>query len=51
VIVGRAAITTLHPGREIPGADRPGGDILSGLEGMSILGIPPENDEAETARR
>jgi cell wall-associated NlpC family hydrolase len=41
VIVGRAAVTTLHPGRELHGAD----DLLSGLEGMVLLGEPPENGE------
>ncbi len=50
VIVGRAAVTTLHPGRELPGADRPGGDILSGLEGMSLLGIPSDSREEGTPR-
>ena len=46
VIVGRAAVTTLHPGRELPGAD----DLLSGLEGMVLLGEPPENGESTPPR-
>ncbi|MCE5265943.1 MAG: SH3 domain-containing protein [Deltaproteobacteria bacterium] len=41
VIVGRAAVTTLHPGRELRNWDFPRADILSGLEGMVFLGEPP----------
>ena len=42
VIVGRAAVTTLHPGRELRNWDFPRADILSGLEGMVFLGEAPE---------
>ncbi len=38
VIVGRAAVTTLHPGRELSGRDLPRADV----EGMTLLGEPPE---------
>lgn len=43
IIVGHAAVTTLHPGRELPNGERAGSDILSGLEGMTLVGEPPEN--------
>ena len=43
IIVGRAAITTLHPGGELPNLDSPRADRLFGLEGMTLLGEPPEN--------
>jgi cell wall-associated NlpC family hydrolase len=42
VIVGRAAVTTLHPGRELQNLDLPGADRLDGLEGMVFLGEPPD---------
>lgn len=38
VIVGRAAVTTLQPGRELSGGERPRADV----EGMTLLGEPPE---------
>ncbi|MHB8770432.1 MAG: NlpC/P60 family N-terminal domain-containing protein [Syntrophales bacterium] len=38
VIVGRAAVTTLQPGREFSGRDLPRADV----EGMTLLGEPPE---------
>ncbi len=38
VIVGRAAVTTLQPGREFSGRDVP----RAGVEGMTLLGEPPE---------
>jgi cell wall-associated NlpC family hydrolase len=38
VIVGRAAVTTLHPGRELSGSDLPRTDV----EGMTLLGEQPE---------
>jgi len=44
VIVGRAAVTTLHPGRELRNLDLPGADRLYGLRGMVILGEPPSGD-------
>jgi len=44
VIVGRAAVTTLHPGRELRNLDLPGADRLYGLGGMVILGEPPSDD-------
>jgi hypothetical protein len=43
IIVGRASITTLHPGSELPNLDLPRGDVLHGLEGMTLLGEPPES--------
>ena len=39
LIVGRAAVTTLQPGRELSGRDLPRTDV----EGMTFLGEPPEN--------
>jgi cell wall-associated NlpC family hydrolase len=39
IIVGRAAVTTLHPGRELSGRDLPRTDV----EGITLLGEPPEN--------
>jgi cell wall-associated NlpC family hydrolase len=36
-VVGQAAITTLHPGAELPDLDRPQGDFLHRLEGMTLL--------------
>jgi len=44
VIVGRAAITTLHPGRELQNLDLPRFGILYGLEGMVFLGELPSDD-------
>ncbi|MCX5839103.1 MAG: hypothetical protein NTW71_11385 [Deltaproteobacteria bacterium] len=44
VIVGRAAVTTLHPGRELRNLDLPGSDRLYGLGGMVILGEPPSDN-------
>ena len=42
IIVGRASVTTLHPGRELPDLDLPRADVLHGLGGMTLLGEPPE---------
>ncbi len=39
VIVGRAAVTTLQPGRELS----PGAPARAGVEGMTLLGEPPES--------
>ena len=47
IIVGRAAVTTLHPGGELPNLDSPRAGLLSGLEGMTLLGEPPENGTAK----
>jgi hypothetical protein len=47
IIVGRAAVTTLHPGGELPNLDSLRGGLLSGLEGMTLLGEPPENGTAK----
>jgi cell wall-associated NlpC family hydrolase len=44
VIVGRAAVTTLHPGHELQSLDLPRVGILYGLEGMVFLGEPPSDD-------
>jgi cell wall-associated NlpC family hydrolase len=41
LIVGRASVTTLHPGRELPDLD-PGADLLRGLGGMVLLGETPD---------
>jgi hypothetical protein len=45
VVVGRAAVTTLHPGRELSVRDLPRTDV----EGMTLLGEPPETVAAPTA--
>jgi hypothetical protein len=43
VIVGRAAVTTLNPGRELRTPDLPrDGNLYYGLEGMVFLGEPPD---------
>ncbi len=39
VIVGRAAVTTLQPGRELSA----GAPARAGVEGMTLLGEPPES--------
>jgi hypothetical protein len=44
IVVGRAAVTTLHPGRELQNLDLPRAGLLSGLEGMVFLGEPPSDD-------
>jgi len=44
VIVGRAAVTTLHPGRELQNRGFTVADRLHGLAGMVILGEPPTDD-------
>ena len=36
-VVGHAAITTLHPGAELPDLDDPDGDMLNRVEGMTLL--------------
>jgi len=36
-VVGHAAITTLHPGAELPDADLSTGDLLTKVEGMTLL--------------
>jgi cell wall-associated NlpC family hydrolase len=38
IVVGRTAITTLFPGRELPRIDTARADILSGLGGMVFVG-------------
>ncbi len=43
VIVGRAAVTTLQPGRELSGGDLPRADV----EGMTLLGEPPEAEPTQ----
>ena len=43
IIVGRAAVTTLHPGRELQNLDSPRAGLLYGLEGMVFLGEPPDD--------
>ena len=42
-IVGRAAITTLYPGREFNAAADPEGPYLAYLQGMILLGPPADN--------
>ena len=44
LIVGRAAVTTLQPGRELSGRDLPRTDI----EGITLLGERPENGMAQS---
>jgi hypothetical protein len=39
-IVGMSAITTLHPGAELPDAD-PGEDLVNRVKGMTLLGQVP----------
>jgi hypothetical protein len=36
-VVGHAAITTLHPGAELPDIDLPTGDLLTKVEGITLL--------------
>ena len=36
-VVGHAAITTLHPGAELPNRQLPDDDLLNRLEGMTLL--------------
>jgi hypothetical protein len=43
LVVGRTAITSLYPGRELPDIDAKRANILSGLAGMTILGEQNEN--------
>jgi hypothetical protein len=43
-IVGHAAITTLHPGIEFQDGDKPEGDYLNGILGMTLL-VNPGNPE------
>jgi cell wall-associated NlpC family hydrolase len=42
IVVGRAAITTLHPGRELSNPGFQNSDILDNIEGMTLLGEQPE---------
>lgn len=42
VVVGRTAVTTLQPGAELRNPGSPQADRLAGLEGMTLLGEPPE---------
>lgn len=46
VVIGRAAVTTLHPGRELPNLEASFDGFLSRLEGMTLLGEAPENGTA-----
>ncbi len=39
-VVGRAVVTTLRAGRELPNLARPGGLLLNRVEGMTLL-VPP----------
>lgn len=48
IIVGRAAITTLRPGSELPNLDSTRANHLFGLEGMTLLGEPAENGTAQS---
>ncbi|MBN1546957.1 MAG: SH3 domain-containing protein [Syntrophaceae bacterium] len=43
-IVGHAAITTLHPGRELRNASSPKGDYLPAIQGMTLLSVPFESE-------
>lgn len=51
VIVGRAAVTTLHPGAELSNRDNRGAGYLAGLAGMTLPGEPPENATAKQEAR
>jgi cell wall-associated NlpC family hydrolase len=42
LIVGHAAITTLHPGRELPGYHKASADLSTNILGMTLLVAPPE---------
>jgi hypothetical protein len=44
VVVGRASVTTLHPGSELGNLDLPRTDRLYSLEGMVLLGEPPSSE-------
>lgn len=43
VVVGHAAITTLHPGRELPHYDKAAADLLANIAGMTLLVGPGES--------
>jgi hypothetical protein len=43
IVVGRTAVTTLYPGRELPNIDASRANILSGLAGMTLLGEQNES--------
>jgi hypothetical protein len=43
IVVGRTAITTLYPGRELPQIDAARADMLSGLGGMVFVGEKNQN--------
>ncbi len=51
IIIGRAAITTLHPGGELLNLDPPRADRPFGIEGMTLLGEPPENGTAPPEKK
>jgi len=39
-IVGHAALTTLHPGTDLPDVDRPAANLLTRIKGMTLLVDP-----------
>ena len=43
VIVGRAAVTTLYPGRELKKSGVSRNGLLDDLQGMTLIGEPPED--------
>jgi len=44
-IIGKAVITTLEPGQELPDLARPNGNLLYRIEAMTFLGIPGQVQE------
>lgn len=50
LIVGRAAITTLHPGRELPDYHKESADLATNILGMTLL-VQESDDPAPQGRR
>jgi hypothetical protein len=44
-IIGKAVITTLEPGQELPDLERPKGNLLYRIEAMTFLGLPSQAQE------
>lgn len=44
-IIGKAVITTLEPGQELPNLARPKGNLLYRIEAMTFLGLPSQVQE------
>ena len=45
LIIGKAVITTLEPGQELPDLARPKGNLLYRIEAMTLLGLPSQVQE------